>query len=158
MYQNNLNQIQKKILEYKFVSETNVGHPEAQYYLEEANWEYNEAMKTYQEDVKWEKSPESKEKAKHLEQVKSTTGTPNEKLAAALSTPTPTTVTTTLDTSMSLNSSSTLGLPPPTYSFEGINSSVSMQSFPPPTSPPPYQHQTQLQSLQAPLLENQYES
>jgi len=145
----------KKILEFKFVAETGTGHAEAKYYLEEANWEYNEAIKSYHEDINWERSQESKEKAKNLENVKNGTGTPTEKLVAVLSPPT--TIVTTSESSISINSSSTVGFPPPSYSFEGVNNSVSMQSFPP-SAPPTYQHQTQIQSLQQPLLQNQYES
>jgi len=90
-----------------------------------------------------------------LENVKNGTGTPTEKLVAVLSPPA--TIVTTLDSSTSINSSSTVSFPPPSYSFEGVNNSVSMQSFPP-SAPPTYQHQTQIQSLQQPLLQNQYES
>jgi len=152
----------KKIAEFKFVKDTGASHAEAKYYLEETNWEYEEAIKTFKDDVNWEKSKESKEKAHQLEKIKAESGTPSEKLAAVIA-PLSSTISSSSSSSIDLDTSISEPsqiFPPPSYSFEGLNSSVSMQQFPPSstTNPPAWEPQSQLKSLKKPLLVNEYSS
>jgi len=154
----------KKVAEFKFVQDTGSSHAEAKFYLEEAEWDYEGALKSYHDDVAWEKSKESREKAAQLEKLKQQQGTPSEKLAAVLApTSLPTSSTsssTSLPTSPSSPSAystippahSSITFPPPSYSFEGVQQSVSMQQMPPPWEP------TTIKQLQQPLLQDSSQS
>jgi len=87
--------------------------------------------------VSWEKSKESKDKQKQLETLKlenNPSVTPTEKLVTAI-TPVPTTTTTTPTTTTSYpdvlsSSHSSINFAPPSYSFEGLAGSTSMQPLP----------------------------
>jgi hypothetical protein len=166
----------KKIAEFKFVKDTGCSHAEAKYYLEDAEWDYDNAMKTFRDDVAWEKSKDSRDKALQMDKLKLESGTPTEKLASALSPPKPSappapTTTTTISSDSDIpsmyptipSSHSNINFPPPSYSFEGLQSSTSMQPITQPTvdiSPPSWEESqsktTQLKSLKKPLLENSY--
>jgi len=152
----------KKVAEFKFVQDTGSSHAEAKFYLEEAEWDVEGALKSYRDDVAWEKSKESREKAAQLEKLKHQQGTPSEKLAAAIAPTSPTSPTTSLPTSPPTSTSPTLppahssiNFPPPSYSFEGVQQSVSMQQMPPPWEPTTV---TPFKQLQQPLLQDSSQS
>jgi len=143
----------KKIAEFKFVHETSCTHAEAKYYLEEADWSYEGALKSFRDDVSWEKSKESRDKAAQLEKLKNQPGSPTEKLAAALA-PAPTSNDTSMHTSIP-SSHTSINFPPASYSFDGSSQSLSMQALP--SAPPPWEPTstvTPYKQLQQPLLEN----
>jgi len=155
----------KKVAEFKFVKDTGSSHAEAKFYLEEAEWDCEGALKSYHDDVSWEKSKESREKAAQLEKLKQQQGTPSEKLVAALAPPSPSlppSSSTSLPTSSSTSAYNTLppahssiNFPPPSYSFEGVQQSVSMQHMPPPWEPTTV---TPFKQLQQPLLQDSSQS
>jgi len=53
----------KKLAEYQFCKLTSAPHLEAQFYLDEANWDVEKAVRQYNDDLEWEKKEGNKKES-----------------------------------------------------------------------------------------------